>query len=55
MTGCLFLELLLLLQYATWGNDPRLFHWAGVLLHAVAAWILALSIWCACRELDGAQ
>ena len=27
------------------GNDPRLFHWAGVVLHAVAAWVLALTTW----------
>lgn len=55
MPGRPFFELLLLLQYATWGNDPRLFHWAGVVLHAVAAWVLALSTWRACREWDGAQ
>ena len=30
MPGRPFFELLLLLQYATWGNDPRLFHWASI-------------------------
>ena len=55
MPGRPFFELLLLLQYAIWGNDPRLFHCAGVVLHVVAAWVLALSTWHACREWDGAQ
>ena len=51
MPGRPFFELLLL-QYAIWGNDPRLFHCAGVVLHVVAAWVLALSTWHACREWD---
>ena len=55
MPGRPFFELLLLLQYATWGNDPRLFHWAGVVLYAVTAWVLVLSTWRACREWDGAH
>ena len=55
MPGRPFFELLLLLLYATWGDDPRLFHWAGIVLHAVAACVLALSTWRTCGEWDGAQ
>ena len=35
MPGRPFFELLLLLQYATWGDNPRLFHWAGAQLAGV--------------------
>ena len=52
MPGRPFFELLLLLQYATWGNNSRLFHWSGVVLHAGADWVLVLSTWRACRDWD---
>lgn len=41
MPGRPFFELLVLVEYALWGDNPRLFHWAGIALHALAAWTLA--------------
>ena len=55
MPGRPLFELLILLEYAVWGANPRLFHWAGVVLHAIAAWVLALICFRACRGWDGAQ
>ncbi len=45
MPGRPFFELLLLAEYAVWGDSARLFHLAGVLLHALAAWALAYTCW----------
>ena len=45
MPGRPFFELFLLIEYALWGENPRLFHWAGIGLHALAAWVVAFCSW----------
>ena len=45
MPGRPFFEVLVLCEYALWGRDIRLFHWAGIALHALAAWLLAYTCW----------
>ncbi len=45
MPGRPFFELFILIEYALWGESPRLFHWAGIGLHALAAWVMAFCGW----------
>ncbi|MGY8822411.1 MAG: tetratricopeptide repeat protein [Candidatus Latescibacterota bacterium] len=45
MPGRPFFEAFILAEYVLWGSDARLFHLAGVVLHVLAAWLLAYTCW----------